>query len=273
MRIARPSPALLVASLALFVSLGGVSYGLAKNVIGSKQIKNNSVRGKDVRNRGLTGKDVKRNSLRGTQINEATLGKVPNAASADIAASANSAGRAHTAGEAENVKVLPLMKVAPSATNDDLDAARAAATRIPLYSAGSLTIYAKCFADPPGPDMGNNPGVTAEVFVESAQNGAMMSADESELDGNSDDLLNAGTPEVDRVMTRVSSYAVPGGGTANSLEPENASGFMAAAPDGTSLAGMLTSVTKVGNLADPVSGNGLYGAGDACLFGGFITAG
>jgi hypothetical protein len=95
----RPSPAMIVACLALFVALGGVGYAAA--TIGSSQIKNNSIRsgdirnstitGKDVKNSGLTGsdiknsslsgRDVKNNSLLGADINESSLGTVPNATS------------------------------------------------------------------------------------------------------------------------------------------------------------------------------------------------
>lgn len=75
----RPSPALVIACLALFVSLGGVSYGLATGAIDSREIKNNSVRSKDVRNRSLRGKDVGTARLGGRTIKEATLGSVPGA--------------------------------------------------------------------------------------------------------------------------------------------------------------------------------------------------
>jgi hypothetical protein len=87
----RPSPSMVVALLALFLSLGGVSYGVATGSIGSRDIKNNTVRGKDVRNRGLSGIDIKHNSLGGAQVKENELGKVPSAASADSSARAQDA--------------------------------------------------------------------------------------------------------------------------------------------------------------------------------------
>jgi hypothetical protein len=67
----RPSPALVVAMLALFVSLGGVAWSAAR--IGSAQIVNNSIRGKDIRNRTITGKDVKSNALGNGQIRNGNL--------------------------------------------------------------------------------------------------------------------------------------------------------------------------------------------------------
>jgi hypothetical protein len=91
----RISPTSLLAIIALFVSLGGISYAAA--TIGSAEIKDNSVRSKDVRNKTLVGKDVKKDALGGDQINESKLGQVPSAASADSATQAQSAENATSA--------------------------------------------------------------------------------------------------------------------------------------------------------------------------------
>jgi hypothetical protein len=91
----RPSAALIVSCLALFIALGGVSYGFAAGSIDSKEIKNNDVRGKDVREGTLTGSDVKGDALKGADVDESSLGKVPQAAAADSAAQA---GNANTVG-------------------------------------------------------------------------------------------------------------------------------------------------------------------------------
>ena len=64
-----PSPAMVVALVALFSSLGGVSYGLAKGAIN----------GKEVKNRSLTGKDIKKESVGGSVVKESDLGPVPSA--------------------------------------------------------------------------------------------------------------------------------------------------------------------------------------------------
>ena len=99
----RPSPALAVAFLALFISLGGVSYGLATGSIDSREIKDNAIRSKDVRNDTLLSRDIRNNrifsvdirngtirrfdvaddTLRGKQIDESRLEQVPSAADAD----------------------------------------------------------------------------------------------------------------------------------------------------------------------------------------------
>jgi hypothetical protein len=79
-RLRRPSPALVIAVIALVIALGGGAYAALR--IGSKQIVNNSVRSKDVRNRTLTGRDLAFDSLGGRQIDEPRLGRVPRAANA-----------------------------------------------------------------------------------------------------------------------------------------------------------------------------------------------
>ena len=58
MRLRKPSPALVIACVALFVSLGGVGYAAATGSIDSREIRNNTIRGKDVRNNGLSGRDI-----------------------------------------------------------------------------------------------------------------------------------------------------------------------------------------------------------------------
>jgi hypothetical protein len=107
-----PSPALVIACLALFVSLGGVSYGLATGSVDSREIRNNTIRSKDVRNNTLRtfdvrnnevrgfdirnstiqGRDVAFNTLTGADISENDLAKVPSAATADSATNATTAG-------------------------------------------------------------------------------------------------------------------------------------------------------------------------------------
>ncbi len=94
----RPSPAMVVACTALFVALGGVSYGVATGFIDSREIsdntirtrdlRNNDIRAVDIRNSTIRGRDVALNTLTGLDIAERKLGKVPSAASADKATAA-----------------------------------------------------------------------------------------------------------------------------------------------------------------------------------------
>ena len=93
MKLRRPSPALLISCLALFISLGGVSYGVATGFIDSREIKNNTIRTQDLRNNDIRGKDIRNstirtrdvafNTLTGADINESRLTKVPAASDAD----------------------------------------------------------------------------------------------------------------------------------------------------------------------------------------------
>jgi len=88
-----PSPALIIACIALFGALGGGAYAAATGSIDSREIKNNTVRGKDIKNGSirnpdfkngtLRGQEAKRNGFGGGAIKESTLGKVPSAAAAD----------------------------------------------------------------------------------------------------------------------------------------------------------------------------------------------
>jgi hypothetical protein len=89
-----PSPAMVVAVVALAMSLGGSAYAL---VITGKSIRNGSVTNKDIRNHSLTGNDMRRDSVGGGAVEEATLGPVPSAylaAGATRFAVVNSGGQA-----------------------------------------------------------------------------------------------------------------------------------------------------------------------------------
>ena len=62
----RPSPAMAVALLALFVALGGVGYAavtLPRNSVGPKQLKKNAVTGKKIKRGAVTSAKVKNFSL------------------------------------------------------------------------------------------------------------------------------------------------------------------------------------------------------------------
>jgi len=78
--IRRPSPAMAVASIALFSSLGGVSYGVATGSIDGREIKNGSITNKDFKNGTLRGNEAKRDGFGTGAIKESTLTTVPVAA-------------------------------------------------------------------------------------------------------------------------------------------------------------------------------------------------
>ena len=66
-----PSPAMMVALLALFAALAGTSY--AAVTITGKNVKNSSLTGSDVKNGSLTGTDVKSRSLSGSDVKDGAL--------------------------------------------------------------------------------------------------------------------------------------------------------------------------------------------------------
>jgi hypothetical protein len=89
----RLSYANVMATIAVFIALGGASYAalkLPKNSVGAKQIKKNSVVTAKIKNEAITGAKVKKGTLTGTQINASTLGTVPAAESAKSATVASS---------------------------------------------------------------------------------------------------------------------------------------------------------------------------------------
>jgi hypothetical protein len=68
LRALRPSPSMIVAAIALFVSLGGVSYGVATGSIDGREIKNNTVRTQDVRNNHVRSRDLRNNDVRSRDL-------------------------------------------------------------------------------------------------------------------------------------------------------------------------------------------------------------
>ncbi len=102
----RPSPAMVVACLALGLALGGTSYAavkLPKNSVGAKQLKKNAVTSPKIKANAVTGAKVKSNAITGADVNESSLGKVPAAVAADTAALATTATTATSAGNATTV--------------------------------------------------------------------------------------------------------------------------------------------------------------------------
>jgi hypothetical protein len=100
----------VVSSLCLFLLLGGgaaVAAGLAKNSVGTKQLKKNAVTTVKVKNGAITEAKIAKGAvtaskiadglLTGAQIDASTLGTVPSAHVAGTASTANVANTAETA--------------------------------------------------------------------------------------------------------------------------------------------------------------------------------
>jgi hypothetical protein len=177
-RFRQPSPALVIAVIALFVALGGGAYAALR--LGSKQIVNNSVRSKDVRNRTLTGRDHAFDSLGGRHIDEPKLGRVPRAANAQALE-----GR-------RRVNVAPFTLAAGQARE--------------VLREGPFVLTARCRMGVATVDGDRD---MAEVLIStSAANAAFDAADSGGLDPN--------TPEADRVF--VNAVAIPGEVAIDSLQ-------------------------------------------------------
>jgi hypothetical protein len=77
----------VVSTLCLFLLLGGgaalAAGKLAKNSVGTKQIKNRSITTAKIKNRAVTGAKIKDGTISGSKIDLITLGQVPSAAHAD----------------------------------------------------------------------------------------------------------------------------------------------------------------------------------------------
>ena len=156
----RPSPALVISMVALFVSLSGVSYGVATGFIDSREIKNNEirsldirnneVRGLDIRNSTVQGRDIALNTVTGEDVKEDTLQKVPSALLADTATSAANANSVST------LKLIPRTAMAEGAAP------------VTLATQGPLTLSGRC--EPSGSES------VAELLVSTSQDDSSAGA-------------------------------------------------------------------------------------------------
>jgi hypothetical protein len=90
MKISRPSPAMIVAIIALFAALTGTAFAaLGKNSVGSRQLKSKAVTTGKIANNAITSVKVAKGALTGEDININALGTVPSATSAASAGNSN----------------------------------------------------------------------------------------------------------------------------------------------------------------------------------------
>lgn len=119
------NPASLLALVALFMALGGVSYAAATK-IGTKDIRNGAVTTPKLKKNAVTTVKIKANAVTGAKVKESSLGQVPSAASAKQADSASLAADAEQLGGVPAasfgsgivgaaISTAPVVALAPSA--------------------------------------------------------------------------------------------------------------------------------------------------------------
>jgi hypothetical protein len=146
-RFGRPSPALVIAMIALVVALGGTAYAaftVPKNSVGSKQLEKNAVTGGNIKNGAVTDSKIAKGTITGDRIKTATLGTVP------FANHANSANSATTASAAGNASTLGGLAASAflGAGNVRADGFASSQT-VPGFTSSSFTsIAAKSFTAP-----------------------------------------------------------------------------------------------------------------------------
>ena len=266
----RPSPALIVAMAALVVAMSGAAIALpgkgsvgkndikngavtakkiARGAIGSKQIKGKSIRGNRIKDGGIKAKQIADMTITAEQIEDATI---TGAKVADETLSSDKiSDYAVISSPAGSFVKLTATEAATAAE------ARTAAAEAELFTKGEIRLTAKCFRDTTANE------TTAEVYVKSTADGAIFSSDEDRKPGGNagTDFLNPGTAETaSQALVVVASAGTPAALFDGS--------FNAIGTDGTHLIGQLTAAAKNGEL---VAGNGAYGAGNVCLFGGEIS--
>ena len=285
----RPSPALIVAMAALVMAMSGAAIALpgkgsvkkndiAKGAVRTKAIAPGAVKTKTINKGAVGSQQIKGKSIKGNRLKDGGVGskqlKDAGITNEKIEAQAVTADKVKD-GTLTGVQVAPeglssgnISDYAVlgsgtgafhrlTATDGGSEAAaRDAAPATQLFKKGQLTISAKCFRDTVADQ------TFAEVYVETAANGAIFTSFEDALVGGNaaTDFLNTNTALVDSTLAAISAT----GADADMDE----GGFSAHAVDGTTLKGQLTFAAKNGALA---GGNGAYGEGNVCLFGGEIA--
>jgi hypothetical protein len=295
----RPTPALIVAMIALVAAMSGAAVALpgqntvtsndiangavttqkiAKGAVGSQQIEGASVKGNRLKDGAIREKQIADGAVTAAKVADGVLtaakladGSVTAAKLADKAVSAakiadGTVTGAQVATEGLSSKNISDYAVISSAAGNFVKltateaataaAARTAAPESTLFSKGEITITAKCFRDTAADQ------TVAEMYVATSANGAIFDGTTDELSGGNaaTDFLNTNTLDTDRVLNDTNVT----GADANMNEGE----FTILAADGTHLLGQTMIGAKNGVLA---GGNGAYGAGNVCVFGGEIS--
>ncbi len=142
-RVSRPSPAMVVAVVALVAALSGTAYAaLGKNSVGSRQLKAKSVTAGKIANNAVTSAKVAANSLTGKDINVGALGTVPSASNAASAGNSGTVGGHSAACPAATVLIRGVcFDASPNAEAPNLKAAADSCASKGGYLPGPMELY------------------------------------------------------------------------------------------------------------------------------------
>lgn len=240
-----------MATIAVVLSIGGASAfaasHLAKHSVGTKQLKANAVTAAKLRKNAVTEKKIRKNAVTtakikdgavtGAKLQTATLGTVPSAATFS------------------GYSRKGIVRMAASPSGPDFESSRAASPENPLFSAGAFSVYAKCF------NVAGGDETIGAIYIRTSENGSIFDGSEDELGETG--FLNTDTAETSREIA-TEFRGANSSGYFGVHSPE----FTAMAPGGTVVRGDVQIAVKNGNLA---GGNGIFGAGNVCLFAGEMT--
>lgn len=245
-RVKRPSPAMIIAIIALFAALSGTAFAaLGKNTVGTKQLKKNAVTAAKIKNNAVTTSKLKGSGVTAAKLanNSVTTDKIANGAVTGAKIQASSLGTVPNATNATN------------ATNaQNLAGQQSFFVRLnpgqsqTVASNGSVSLVAECSSE------GGNDRI--RILGQTTLNGAVMDAeDDLTGPGGSGKFLEPDTLPDERVFLDRQGKAGE-----ISVESEIDQGFLLG-PDGR----MLTLNSEGVAL-------GLNYGGSVCLVAGVVNA-
>jgi hypothetical protein len=252
----------VMSSIAVFLVLGGASAlaasHLAKNSVGTKQLKQNAVTAAKIKKNAVTTKKIKSNAVTTAKIkaNAVTGAKIEAGAvtgdkiGAGAVTGANVAPGSLSTTDLSDVKLIPLTKIGAT-EGSEFETAREAAPAHLLFSKGPLSVYAKCFTQ------ADENRTWAIAYAGTTQAGSVLVGGSDGLEG--EPFLDPSTEENEREIYDESTNENGANGWRSI--------FQLAAPDGTAISGQVATYAKNGTLTE---GDGMYGAGNACIFSGFV---
>jgi hypothetical protein len=246
-----PSPALVVAVIALVVATTGAAIALpGKNKVKSDDIAKNAIKSKQIKKGQVKTSDLANNAVKAANIAAgAVTGEKLAGDSVDGTKVANESLNADDIGDYDTFNEL-----VTATAGVDFATARAAAPEIPLATFGTLTVYGKCLVD------STNTDIRGEIYVETSANGAIVQGTDN-LPANNDQLLTTATAETDREV--------------DDQDESNAN----AGSIGESEAVLITAEGRYAHLLTSIAvkqgtfpgGNGAFGAGDVCFLSGVLN--